>query len=608
MMVCADTIYFGVSDSIIVLPHNTSYKVQRNFLLRSNIFYEERPQKKQQVEARMKRYYKLWQNAYINDNGDQEVVSAQHYFKQFDGKIIRHIQFKAIDMFEGRVYDTTKISITNVGQYLNKTHVSTQNYVLKNNLRFKEKDKLRSMEMAENERLLRRLDYIEDARIIVTQENLLADSVDITVITKDIFPYGINAKATAINHYSISPFMRNFLGLGHYIEIGLHYDVSEKPPLGYSYQYNAANIAGSFVDLGIDRINNFEKNNTQLIIQRQFVTTDMRFGGAVSYNDVNEIMKHRYDDIDSLYLTPYHKQTFEVWLGKTFLLSPSGNRPNFSTAALYSNEIFLNRPFVSPDSNLIFHHNKLALASLMLQKVSFFKTHKLQGFGVTEDIPIGYSLKLTAGHNRTQFFDRNYLGLTYNTVIVRPHKGLLQLYSKTGSFFYQNKIEDGFLNFGSTYYSPLIKVQSSYMRHMLAMDCSFLYNRRYDNKIDVNDNVTGDLQKDTEGCSVLTLKYEPTIHIPNKLIGFRFALTPFTNLGLISEDAYFKGNIDFYSVFGLTTRIKNESLTLPTFGIDLKYYPVYSNKHNQILVTAYFRDTWLFDELFSPKPKITKPL
>ncbi len=608
MMICADTIYFGVIDSIVTLQPNTDYKIQRNFLLRSNVYYEDRPHKKQQVEARMLRYYKLWQNAYICDNDKQEVVSAQHYFKQFEGKVIRNIQFKSIDMFEGRINDTTKMSITNLGQYLNKIHVSTHNYVLRNNLRFKENERLQSMEMAENERLLRQLDYIEDARIIVTQQNLLADSIDITIITKDMFPYGINTKIADIDQYSIAPYTKNFLGLGHYIEVGLHYNVSEKPPMGYSYQYNAANIAGSFVDLGINRINNYEKNNTNYLIERQFVTTDMKFGGAISYDDINETLEHRYNINDTLYKTPYHKHLFEAWLGRTFILSPSGNRPNFSIAADFTNEIFLNRPYVSADSNQVFHNNQMLLGALMLQKVSFFKTQKLQGFGVTEDVPIGYSIKLTGGYNWGEFINRKYIGLKYSTVIVRPRKGLLHLYTKLGSYFYEQDYEDAFIKLGSAYFSPIIKAGEGTMRHILTLDCSLLYNRKYDNWIDINDDIPKSLQKNIEGCSVMTVRYEPTFHIPYKLIGFRFSFTPFSNIGIVSDQCYFKGNTDFYSVFGLTTRIKNESLTIPTFGIDVKYYPVYSEKRNQILVSAYFRDTWLFEELFSPKPKINKPL
>lgn len=611
MLICQDTVYFGINDSLIHLTKNTPFKLQRNFLLRNNIFFEKKPHKKEQVEDKMKTYYYIWNKAHsystrdTSTKKDNTVANAELYFKQFEGKIIRSINFSSVDMFEGEVQDTAKKAVNSISKYLNKRHTNTRQYVIRNNLRIKENDRIKAKDLSENERLLRHLDYIEDARIMVQEENHLSDSVDLVIVTQDRFPYGFHISIDDYDEFSITPYINNFMGLGDYIETGLHYNGDDSSPFGYNVKYKADNLWGSFVDIETYRIHNYDKNNYGIEIERPFKSTNMEWGGSFSYDYVSE--RKSYDDeaTDSTLSTRIHANEYDGWIGRTFVASDN-KRANISIAARTYHKHYTQHPYIRDDYNLDFHDKKGILGSTMLQNVTFFQTHKLAEFGTTEDIPVGYGLKITSGYSWNQYFKRPYLGLNFTTQIVRPKKGLISFNTTLGSFYYNDKAEDTYLNGKLNYFSPLKKIGHMEMRHFIYTNSCFLFNTRYYDPLDFSDNNMGTIQNDVEAQSTFAIQYKPTFFLPHKLLGFSFSLSPFTTLGISSEDELFYGKINTYTVHGITFRTKNESLIFSTLGVDIRYYPTYSDDNNRFIFSLYVKDSKLFETLFSPKPELNK--
>ncbi len=612
MMICRDTVYFGVSDSVIILPEGENYQMQRNLLLRSNVFYEKFPQKKAHVEARVKRYYALWNLAYSYSTKDTTVIidksfnASKIYFSQFDGKVIRNISFEDVDMFEGAVEDLSQNAISKVGKLLNDAHFDTRKHVLKNNLRFRENDRLEAWEMSENERLLRQLDYIEDARIVVKQKSFLADSVDIVIITKDRFPLGLHVSADDYDSYYASSYLSNFLGMGDYLETGVSLNLTENRVWGFNAKYLSRNIAGSFIDAGVYRTSDYEKNNYGFRLERPFRTTDMRFGGAFSYDRLEQTRRYTHENTDSLLSSPYKSNIYDVWLGKTFVISPTAERPNISMAARYYNESYTLRPEIKQDSNLIFHDWKVSLASLMIQKVNFFQTTKLGEFGVTEDIPVGYSLKVTTGHSWNEYVNRPYLGSEINTLHVYPKAGLLQIRSEVGGFYYQENAEDTYIKASLNYISHLSNWGAFDYRHILFASCKLLFNERYYSLLNFYDQYMGYIQNNIDAKSFVAIQYKPTFFIPGDILGFKLSASPFATLGYFTKDEHFNGKNQSYADMGLTLRTKNESLIFPTLGADIRYYPRYGEKNNIVTFRIFAQNTKLFENIFSPKPKLIR--
>jgi len=113
-------------------------------------------------------------------------TKSEVVYKPYEGKIIRHIvinQYK----FERSFADTTS-SINYFGtRILNALHNTTKEWAIRANLFIKENTPVSANLLADNERFLRTLPYIQDARIIIQPKIGTPDSVDVYVITKDFF-------------------------------------------------------------------------------------------------------------------------------------------------------------------------------------------------------------------------------------------------------------------------------------------------------------------------------------------------------------------------------------------------------------------------------------
>jgi hypothetical protein len=87
-------------------------------------------------------------------------------FMAYEGKTIRHIFVQAYG-FERNFEDTLKPIDYYGTRLLNRLHRNTREWVIRNNLFIKEETEIDPYKMADNEKHLRSLDYIQDARILV---------------------------------------------------------------------------------------------------------------------------------------------------------------------------------------------------------------------------------------------------------------------------------------------------------------------------------------------------------------------------------------------------------------------------------------------------------
>ena len=150
--------------------------------------------------------------------------------------------------FEYDIDDTTSIK-NNFGTRVGKAlHKNTADKVIKRNLFFNEGDPLYPYLLADNERYLRELIFIKDARILVDFAEGSADSVDVIVLTKDVFSIGGNFSFSGTNRARLRLRDENFLGSGTKLQLGGYYEKERFPGNGFSAELVRRNIGGSFID------------------------------------------------------------------------------------------------------------------------------------------------------------------------------------------------------------------------------------------------------------------------------------------------------------------------------------------------------------------------
>src|SRR5688572_17748306 len=187
------------------------------------------------------------------DTGDggesQRLARNDRIFQRYSGKVIRKILIERRD-FGTPISDTSKRVKTSLTNLANNMHRKSRLWVIRNNLFFREGERMIPFLMADNERHLRDQDYLGDAQLMVYAIPG-TDSIDIIVITKDVLSIGGRFSLGTATRGEASIRDDNFFGWGDRIEGSVLYDQNRNEKFGHGFQYTKRNIGGSFVDATI---------------------------------------------------------------------------------------------------------------------------------------------------------------------------------------------------------------------------------------------------------------------------------------------------------------------------------------------------------------------
>ena len=114
-------------------------------------------------------------------------------------------------------------------------------------LLFKVGDHVNPLLMAENEKLMRDLSYLEDVSFHLEPVESNPDEVNVVVISKDKFEYGINMSFNADNS-DVEIINENVFGLGHQLNVGMAQKNAYLPEMGIYLSYHVNNLFGRFIN------------------------------------------------------------------------------------------------------------------------------------------------------------------------------------------------------------------------------------------------------------------------------------------------------------------------------------------------------------------------
>jgi hypothetical protein len=510
-------------------------------------------------------------------------------FVTFEGKIIRHIIIKGYG-FEQIFTDTSKRLEYFGTNLLNHMHKKTRSWVIRNSLFIKENTPLNPIKLADNERLIRSLNYIQDARILVNSIPDNDDSVDLVVVVKDLFSIGGELSAFGLAPTSIKGNVSeaNFLGMGQKVQFGMIIEQTRRQNFGYQLLYNKIN-AYRFVDVtaSYTQINNNLKDGMPneeawfLQLNRPLYAPYAHLAGGLNLGTFKSINK--YSQPDSLFFK-YRYWIHDIWLGW-----------NLGTNKFLSNTSVLDRKFVSlrylkyhftdipyqleDKYNFRFNDREAVLSQFTFFRQEFYKTNYIYGFGTTEDIPAGYNVALTTGYYRqigAQDLKRFYAGVDANLYVVTRRGAFFQYFLRSGGFMKHGDIQDASTLIGASWYSPLFLFNSLKIRQYVNVSYTRQFNRLGTDPLTLN-NVFG--LRYFSGDSVYggqraTVHSETSFFINYKFFGFKFAPFAFADISLLTpaDQAYF-GKSNLYHGLGAGVRARNENLIFNTIEFRMAYFP-----------------------------------
>lgn len=567
------------SDTVLILPAGTDYKLRLSRETRSKNFFDSL-----EIRATEKKWTTQLHNVVITAPKKEQIIDTLQTsesispFLLYGGKTIRSIKIRQLQPFGPSIHDTLRTVTNSWERFGNNIHNQTLEKVIRNHLLFREGDRLNPSTISDNERIIRQLSYIEDARIYIIDLPDAPEFVDIIVLAKDAFSIGFGGDLKDWNAGNIELFEKNLAGLGYQFHTILHWDGEKSPWMGYEFFYIINHISRSFISSKIRYAHIFEEETFELSFDRRFITPSTKYAGAFDMKRTQNVYNINFDDTITI-PTEVRYNLLDAWFGRAFALTSikryTPNRINLVLATRIQNRQYFERPEVAENTFYEYHNRTLWLTSISLSQQRFYKSNLIYSFGRTEDIPQGTLLNYVFGPEFDEFTRRFYTGVSLSRGELVANYGYLYTKAEFGAFFNKGFFPDqGMLRLKVNYFTNLYIVNRFKIRHFLKMNYVKGYNRFSDEYININDDhgIRGYKNDEVRGARKATMNYEAVVFSPYYFYGFRFVFSGFLDLGLISFTEPLLVQ-KLHSGFGLGIRIRNERLVFETLSIRFGYYP-----------------------------------
>jgi hypothetical protein len=517
-------------------------------------------------------------------------VKNDSVFRKFGGKIIRHIRVEKLG-FSKSVNDTARVSRNFFNELGDALHTSTRKQVILNNLFFSKGDSLYPYLMADNERFLRELTYLQDAKIMVKEAESSPDSVDVAIICKDVFPFGGSADAGSITNIAFELNDDNIMGTGDRFQVQSLYDMDRRPNYGAGVEYLKRNIAGTFINLALGyqtqatAFNSGRREEKNFYVRGELPLVSPYHAWTGGFDAAIHFTENAYIR-DSLYRSDfkYSYRLADAWAGYN-LGARSNIRQNLNTrlkrfiALRGIHQTFDHIPDIY-QTHYNFSYSNLAsvLGAFTIFEQDYYHTNFLYGFGRNEDVPEGFSLSFTGGWSNRNNLSRPYLGFDYQRNYFSDRKNYINYTIRAGAFINEGNLEDISFLTSVEYFTRLRKLGKSkwLLRHFISgsitqqarivLNGPLLLSSIYGIPQLSNENIRASTR--------VTCNMESVFYNTWKFFGFSFAPFSFVNLSYLKQIGvvnFSKG--DIYTAIGAGIRTRNENLVFGTMELRTFYFP-----------------------------------
>ena len=527
---------------------------------------------------------------------DDVPEKLENQFLRYKDKIIRSITLIRLG-FECSIYDTCDIK-SNFGiRMANAFHKNSREWVMRNNLFFTQGSRLHPFLVADNERYLRDLPYIQDARIVVGYAENSKDSVDVVVLSKDIFSLGAKVKIATRTRGRLEFQEENIGGSAARIFVAGLYDEGRTPNKAYNGELTIRNIKGSFIDWTVG-YNGFaesfsagRRDETRIFtrIEKPLVTPYIPSTGSLEAGFYQTANAYRSD---SGYLSDFRYKYYNIdgWFGysldsKRRLYNNKEIKLHKFAAVRGIYQHFIDVPFKFKDTfDYRFTNTTGALASINVFRQTFYKTNFIYGFGRNEDVPEGFSISITGGygiHENLGYFQKQkikspYAGLDFGLSNFKSRGSYRNITFRVGGFFYRHRYQDMNVLLNVEHFSRLKKINSQwYHRTFINAGVAGQINPVFTSPLYLNsfyglpyfsaNNINYDFRA--------TTKLETVYYNTAKILGFRLAPFAFTDITVLKPTNKLLYKSDIYSAIGGGIRTRNENLIFGTLELKGYYFP-----------------------------------
>ncbi len=493
---------------------------------------------------------------------DGEGLEIVGPYVQYAGKTIEVVIIRQVKSFEEGWDDDRAGSERLLNSFSKKFQDYTQERILRQYLLFEAGDTIEPFDLADSERLLRNLPYINDVRIHVVPIDGAPDKVGIVVETNDRWPLGLAVTVITADRWRARLSSNNVGGLGLLFSNQVLRNKNADRDWGYNGILEKENLGGSFWRGKVEYESSYRKDLLAIDAERLLAHPGLKFIGGARWQDMDDFEQE----------TPRAFKEIDIWAGEAFKMydhrtMKSGARTMLIPAIRFQQRNFYKRSAVSPDTNRANHNFDRYFASLTLQRTKSYKTSYLFGEGEVEDLPTGVTLKVSGGVEHREFEHRPGLFFDSAAISMRNRGDVSSLRLSIGGFMEEDHFEDGILDIYGAYFTPLMGAKSIRHRLYFATRYTLGIGRHPFDKIYLGER-SGIYRLDNglvAGNQRLVFKTLYRMFTHWSLLGFRLSFFTYADVGAIADEDNSIFKQKFYLSTGLGVRMRNPALVLPTF-------------------------------------------
>lgn len=507
-------------------------------------------------------------------------VKSEAAFMPHEGKIIRNIIIRHID-FQRTVYDTTKSIKNTITRIGNKLHSTSKDWVIRDNLFIRENRALNPYKLADNERHLRDLDFLLDAKFYVIPLKSSPDSVDIVVLTRDVFSLGGTINPSGTSRTRVRLYDANLGGWGQRLQFNGLIEPDRDPNFLYEFLYRKNSIAGTFVNgtIGYTQLNTGssygeeEEKAYYVRFDRPLVSPYTRYAGGMEFS--RNWSQNFFNTNDSLF-RDYRYVINDFWIGYNIGANSNNDRSRHFIAIRAFDQHFTRTPWQEREQRRpLYNDQTFVLGSATFFKQDFYTSRYIYGFGRTEDVPYGHNVSLIMGWTRQKGIARPYIGVDAEKSLVTRLGEFYTIGVRAGAFRNDKTLEDATILVSGELMSRLIPQGQFLFRQSILVDYTRVYRQRTSVPLDINNEFGLQYFRadSLRGTKRFHIQSETLAFSPWELLGFRFAPFAFGEMAMISGDQESIFHDKPYFGFGGGIRTRNENLIFGTVELRLIYYP-----------------------------------
>jgi len=471
----------------------------------------------------------------------------------------------------------------------NSLQSNSKSRAIKENLFFKEWDVFDPSIIAYNEKWLRDLSYIQDAKILAMITPYDTNQVDVIVVTKDLFSYGGELLINNKDAYAAKLNNINFLGTGNSIQVNQNFENQRSPKSGWGYDVGLSNFLGTFISInaGVNQFGNNISNNVlsarknYISVQRPILHPNSKWLGGMEYLETeNEnVFPGKWDTIFDQQLN-YNLKHKDIWIGHQ--LTKQSKRIKLNEYKQFIQYRYLENDFKArPIDYLLqldrnYQNLKANFLSFTLVRQSVYRTRYLYGLGRYEDLPIGQSLTWTTGYSQIEKDRSAYLGFKFEQYKLSKKENYNHVIANIATSYINKSLQDIRFLSSLEQFSKL-KYLNNGLRYRQILNLSFTQTlkNKYNEALRIN-SIFGIPQLNREqikGGTRLSANWETVLYNNRVIWGFKSAPFIFGNFTYIRavDIPILKG--DIYTAIGSGMRIRNENLIFGTIELKGFYFP-----------------------------------